>query len=246
MTWSAIIPAVDERETLARLLAEVRRLRPEAIIVVANGDPGGAVATLATRAGARVIRHEAPVGHDVGRALGASEAPPGHLLFVDADLPVTAGDLEPFLRAVDSGVDVALNRLDPYIQAAARLHPVNAAKRFLACALQRPDLGCASLTAVPHALSRRAYEVLGPAVLAVPPLALSRAVLEGLQVEAVHPVDVVRPNARRPGLNLGHTSPVEQLILGDHLEAINWVLQRQGSPRGPFSDLGRHRELLPR
>ncbi|HWI66751.1 MAG TPA: hypothetical protein VNT75_33480, partial [Symbiobacteriaceae bacterium] len=67
----------------------------------------------------------------------------------------------------------------------------------------------------------------------------------GLRVEAVHAVDVVGANARRPGLNLGLANPMADLILGDHLEAIAWVLERFGSPRGPFGDLGRRRELLP-
>lgn len=243
MATSIIIAAVDETVTLARVLHEVRRLKPLEIIVVANG-PGDGPARVAAEAGARVIRFAERVGHDVGRAMGAAEARGTALVFLDADLPVPAVDLAPFVRAVGEGVDLALNRLDPYIHPAARLHPVNAAKRFLACALERRDLGCASLTAVPHALSRRAVEHLGTAVLAVPPLALAQAVLGGLRVEAVHPVNVVRLNLRRPGVNTGQENPVEQLILGDHLEAIDWVLRRHGGARGPFGDLGRRRELL--
>jgi len=64
-------------------------------------------------------------------------------------------------------------------------------------------------------------------------------------VEAVHAADVVGANARRPGLNLGLANPMADLILGDHLEAIDWVLRQSSSPRGPFTDLGRRRELLP-
>jgi glycosyltransferase involved in cell wall biosynthesis len=242
---SAVIAAVDEIETLPRVLAEVRRVAGEAIVVV-NG-PDDRTARAAATAGARVVRYDTQVGHDVGRALGAAQAGGDVLLFLDADLPVPAADLRPFCTAVlAGGVDVALNQLDRYIHPDARLHPVNAAKRFLNCALGRPDLGCASLTAVPHGLSRRALGVLGVGALAVPPLAMARALAAGLTVTAVHGVDVVRPNARRPGLNLGRSSPVEQLILGDHLEAIHWVLGQTGDPRGGLSDLGRRRELLPR
>lgn len=227
------------------MLAQVRRLEPAEVIVVANG-PGEETARLAARWGARVLRHAERVGHDVGRSLGAAEAAGDALLFLDADLPVAAADLRPFGDAVSAGVDVALNRIDAYIHPQARMHPVNAAKRFLGCALRRPDLGFASLTAIPHALSRRAVAALGAAALAVPPLALAKAVLGGLRVEAVHAVDVVGANVRRPGLNLGLSNPVADLILGDHLEAIDWVLARAGNPRGPFSDLGRRRELLAR
>lgn len=240
-----IIAAVDEVATLPKVLAQVRRLEPSEVIVVANG-PGAETAAVAARWGARVIRHTERVGHDVGRALGAAAATGDVLLFLDADLPVCAGDLQPFVSAVAAGIDVALNRIDPFVHPQARVHPVNAAKRFLSCALRRPDLGFASLTAIPHALSRRAVDALGPAALAVPPLAMTEAVLGGLRVEAVHAVDVVGGNARRPGLNLGPASPVADLILGDHLEAIARVLDRAGSARGPFTDLGRRRELLPR
>ncbi|HYG58606.1 MAG TPA: glycosyltransferase [Symbiobacteriaceae bacterium] len=240
---SVIIAAVDETATLPGVLAQAARLRPAEVIVVANGPDDG-VARIAAAAGARVIRHARRVGHDVGRALGAAAASGDTLLFLDADLPLAAGELLPFLQATAEGVDLALNRIDPYIQPAARSHPVNAAKRFLTAVLQRPDLGYASLTAMPHALSRRAVEALGADALAVPPVALARAVQAGLVVAAVHPVDVVGPNARRPGVNLGRSSPVEQLILGDHLEAVSWLLAQERSSRGPFGDLGRQRDLL--
>jgi CTP:molybdopterin cytidylyltransferase MocA len=240
---SVIVAAVDETATLRQVLAQVRRLGVAEVIVVANGATEETART-ARAGGARVLRCAEKVGHDVGRGLGAACAEGDVLLFADADMPVPAEDLRPFLRAVQEGVDVALNRLDPYIRPEARLHPVFAAQRFLAAALGRPDLGCASLTAVPHALSRRAFRLLGPEALAVPPLALARAVAAGLRVEAVHPVDAVRLNARRPGLNVGRSSPVEQLILGDHLEAIGWVLGQAPGGRGGFTDLGRRRELL--
>lgn len=235
--------AVDEAATLRLVLEQARLLRPVELIVVVNG-PGMATERAAQAAGARVLRYGEPVGHDVGRALGAEAAAGDVLLFLDADLPVPALDLRPYVDAVEQGADLALNRLDPFIQPGARLHPVNSAKRFLNVVLDRRDLGVASLTAVPHALSRRAVATLGTAALAVPPLALARAVLAGLRVAAIHPVNVVGPNARRPGLNLGRASLMEQLILGDHLEAIDWVLAQRERPRAGFTDLGRRRDLL--
>ena len=243
---TVVIPAVDETGTLPQVLAAVARLRPGQVIVVANGE-GDGVAGQARAAGAEVIRSRERLGYDVGRAVGAEAARGEVLLFLDADLVLAPADLLPFIRAVtDDGVDVALNQLDPYIHPQARLHPVNAAKRFLNCTLGRADLGCASLTAVPHALSRRAVTTLGAAALAVPPRALAQASVGGLKIRAVHPVDVVRTNARRPGINLGRSSPVEQLILGDHLEAIHWLQSQQQSARCGLPDLGRRRELLPR
>lgn len=243
-TASAVIAAQDEAGTLGQVLKECRRLRLTEIIVVANG-PGDAVVRVAESGGARVVRFHERLGHDVGRAIGAVRAVGESVLFLDADIPIPADQLHPFLRAVESGVDVALNRLDPFLGPPSRLHPVNAAKRFLNATLGRPDLGCASLTAVPHALSRRTLERLGAGVLTVPPRAQAMALAAGLRVEAVHPVDVITGNPQRPGLNQGAFNPVDQLILGDHLEAIHWLHQHCGSPRGSFPDLGRRRELLP-
>lgn len=240
----AVIAAVDETDTLPRVLAELERLPLGEVIVVVNG-PSDGPARVAAAAGATVIRYRERIGHDIGRAVGAARAVGAPILFLDADLPVPSADLRPFLEAVAGGVDVALNRIDPFIHPQARLHPVNAAKRFLNCALGRPDLGLASLTAIPNALSVRAVERIGPAALAVPPRAQAVAVLSGLRVEAVHPVDVVRPNARRPGLNLGHSSPVERLIVGDHLEAVGELVHRTGDVRGGFTDLERRRDLAP-
>lgn len=241
---AAIIAAVDETETLPAVLEQVGRLCLSSVLVVVNG-PSEKPARLAAAAGATVIRHEHRVGYDVGRGLGAAHASDADaLLFLDADLPIPAHDLRPFVEAALTGVDVALNRIDRYIQAGARLHPVNSAKRFLNAVSGRRDLGCASLTAIPHALSRRALAHLGVAVLATPPLALAQAIAAGLRVEAVHAVDVVSSNARRPGLNEGGDSPVEQLILGDHLEAIAWLQRTRGDARAGFTDLGRRRDLL--
>jgi glycosyltransferase involved in cell wall biosynthesis len=241
---TVIIPVVDETASLRHLLTVLSRWEFAACIVVVNGVDDGPAA-LARRMGARIIRHCERVGHDVGRALGAAAAAPGSLLFLDADLNFGETDLLPFIEAVNRGVDIALNRIDPYIHPAARLHPVNAAKRFLNAALGRSDLGCGSLTAVPHAISRRALETLGAPSLSVPPRAMTQAVLAGLTVQAVHAVDVVRPNPQRPGVNIGRSNPVEQLIIGDHLEAISYLVQARGESRGGFSDLWRKRELLP-
>lgn len=239
----AVISAQNEVRTLGAVLQECRRL-DLAVTVVANGCTDGS-AELAADLGARVLAFPKPLGHDVGRALGAAaHRDAATILFLDGDLVIKAHDLHPFLVAVRHGVDVALNNVDPFCPPRTNLHPVMAGKRFLNLALGRPDLGTNTLTAVPHALSARALARLPLTALAVPPLAQVQAILAGLRVEAVHAVDVIRTNRRRPGLNTGPgQETVEKLILGDHLEALGALLAALG-PRGGCTDLGRRRELL--
>ncbi len=239
MRVGAVIAARDEAQTLPGILRTLQALGVQPITVIANGCRDETV-PVARAHGVRVMEYPEALGYDVGRAVGAQATPDtAGVIFLDGDLALDQGDLIPFLRAVTGGIDVALNHLDPYIRPAALRHPVLAGKRFLNAALGRPDLGHSTLTAVPHALSRRALDLLRPSSLMVPTVAHVRAVLHGLRVEAVHAVDVIQRNPRRPG-----TDGCSRLILGDQLEALHELLANRG-PRGGCTDLGRQRHLVP-
>ena len=238
---SIIIPALNEKATLPAVLREAGRIHPRSeTIVVANGSTDG-TPDVARRLGAKVIWGPDPLGHDVGRRVGAEAAKGRALLFIDADMVIPAGRLRPFADAVlEGGVDVALNgysgppnRREP--------HPVVVAKHVLNAWLARPDLRGASLTAVPHALSRKALETIGPSVLDVPPLALAAAVIRGLEVRAVHTVQVGRLNPRRRRKD--SRDLLTSLVLGDHLQAIHGLIQEKGV-RGGYDDLGRLRDKV--
>lgn len=235
---SVVIPVMNERRTIAAVLRQVYRVHPRVeAIVVANGSTDG-TAAIAQRMGAKVVTYPFPLGHDVGRAIGARIARGRVLLFTDGDIVIAARDLIPFVRAVEQGTDVALNK---YIGPVNKfdVHSVVLAKHALNVSLSRPDLAGTSLTAVPHAVSRKTLETIGPEQLAVPPKAHAMAVHCGLQVRAVHHVDVgARNRLRRRGSG---RDPVEELIVGDHLEAMHWILQHSGG-RGGKTDLFRIRE----
>ena len=241
---AAVISAMNEERIIERVIAEVRRVKGlERLIAVVNGS-ADSTSSLARKLGAEVLEYPERLGHDVGRSVGAAGTDADAVLFLDGDFVVPASDLEPFVEAVRRGVDLALNNLTPLYSERALDHSVNVGKRFLNLACGRPSLGLSTLTAVPHALSRRAIELLGPEALAVPPLAQAKAVLSGLVVRAVHPVDVISPNPLRPGLNTGHgEETVERMILGDHLEALAYLLESLG-PRGGLTDLGRKRGVI--
>lgn len=237
---SVIIPAMNEERTIATVVREAARIcRDVEVLVIVNGSTDD-TAGEAERAGARVLLYPEALGHDAGRKVGAAAARGQILLFTDADIPIPAEHLAPYVQAVLNGVDVALNDYNGPVTRNP-VHPVVEAKHILNSLLSRPDLGGASMTAIPHALSRKALEVINISSLEIPPLAHAKAVLGGLQVKAVHHVPVGKWNPVRLKKRSG-ADPLSQVVLQDHLEAIRWITDTRG-PRGGYPDLQRVRSL---
>lgn len=235
---SVIIPAMNEAGKIAAVIAEARAVHPATeVIVVANGCRDH-TEMAAERMGAKVLAFADPLGNDVGRSVGAQAAKGQILLFTDSDMVIPSSGLKPFVHAVQSGVDVALN---DYTGPTDRslVHRVILAKYTLNSMLGRPDLRGASMTAVPHAISRRALQTIGAEILSVPPKAQAAAVCRELRVEAVHRVEVGRLN---PGRAAGG-DPLEKLVLGDHLEALAALVAERGV-RGGFHDGERRRSMV--
>ena len=237
---SVIIPALNERRTIAAVIKEAFKVHPHTeVIVVANGSTDG-THKIAARQGAIVIYEKEQLGHDVGRYVGAQVAKGDVLLFIDGDMIIPSFQLVPFVRAVLTGVDIALNNyLGPVHR--APVHRVILSKHVLNMMLRRPDLRGSSLTTVPHAISRRALEEIGAQSLAIPPLAQAIAESKALKIKAVHLIQVGRLNPRRVKRSI--SDPLEPLVTGDHVEAISWLLQQRG-PRAGFTDLHRKRDKV--
>lgn len=237
---SVVIPVVNERKTIVRVIQQARGVHQDTeVIVVANGSTDGTKQT-AEKIGAKVIYFEKRLGHDVGRSIGAREAKGDIIVFTDGDIVIPSKQFVPLILAVQHGIDVALNK---YLGITRRknVHNVVLAKHALNIALSRPDLRGASMTTVPHAISRKALEVIGVENLAVPPKALAIAVQSGLAVRAVHYIDVGRLNPRkRRGYKV---DPLEKLIVGDHIEALEWLINCT-DVRGNMPDLERMRDIV--
>lgn len=237
---SVIVPVMNERRTLARVLREASKVHPQTeVIAVVNGSTDGSL-QIARRSGARVIVFDRPLGHDVGRSIGAREAQGQILLFIDADMVIPASILRSFVDAVAGGTDVALNDYSGPTRR-VEVHGVVLAKHALNALLDRPDLQGTSMTAVPHAISRRALEKIGSPALAVPPLAHAMAIHANLNIARVRHVDVGQLNPLR--IKRERTHSLEPLIIGDHLEAIHWVL-RNTDDRGGNGDGIRKRWMV--
>lgn len=241
---SAIIPVAEERETIAQVIQSVRKVGVDEIIVVANGaDP--LTKQIALKHHVRLISFPERLGHNVGRAIGAAQATGDVLLFVDGDFPIAPRDLSPFIQQVENGqVDVALNDLKPLLHRFVPIDTISLFKYFLNLVLLRPDLYNNSLTAIPHAMSRRVLETIGFRSLMIPPLAQVKAIRSGFKVGAVHYVDVVKPNRIREehAIRNGRI-PAFERIFGDHLEALHYLCQ-QTNIRGGLPDGERKREIL--
>jgi glycosyltransferase involved in cell wall biosynthesis len=237
---SVIVPVMNERKTLRRVLREASQVHPRTeVIVVVNGSTDGSL-EIARKSGARVLVYKRPLGHDVGRSIGAREAQGDTLLFIDADMVIPAAILRAFVDAISQGADVALNDYSGPVKK-VNVHGVVLAKHALNQLLGRPDLEGASITAIPHALSRKALDIIGTSALSVPPLAHTMAICEGLNVRRVIHVNVGRLNPMR--LNRERNHSLAPLIIGDHLEAIQWWLRKTDS-RGGYEDRDRQRWMV--
>ncbi len=232
---SVIIPASSEAATMASVLQEVEQLRPREIIVVVNGSRDETAHIVAERHH-RLVEFSERLGHDVGRSIGAFLATGSVLLFVDADIVIPWTELEPFVRAIESGFDVALNDIDTIVSKYP-WDPVSVQKIWLNVCLGRRHLETASLTAVPHALSRTVFRYITPDDLSVPPKAYAKLVTANAQITKAHIVDVVTTNKIHGwhGVDSGHDLMAD-LIVGDHLEALDWLRITPTVVAGEHSD----------
>ncbi|MCI3919939.1 glycosyltransferase [Paenibacillus sp. TRM 82003] len=236
-----VIVARNEEAMIREVMHSAKRLAPEEIIVVVNGSTDR-TADIVREEGVRLLEFPEALGHDVGRAIGALQARSEVLLFLDGDIVFEPEELWPFIAACRNGSHVALNDVNAFYQSVRMIDGVSMAKQYLNRMACTPHLGFGSLTAVPHAMTREAIERIGHAHLAVPPKAQAIAAVNGLTLSLVRGVDVFRTNRRRRFNAGGTDNLVEQMILGDHVEALQWMQEYFG-PRVFFPDLMRRRDL---
>ncbi|MDQ0901544.1 MULTISPECIES: glycosyltransferase [unclassified Paenibacillus] len=239
---AVIMTVMNEEATMQGLIEQLNRLPFDEIIIVVNGSQDQTYQKARQLSHATIIYYPHPLGHDIGRSLGAKVAQSEILLFIDGDIPLRAEELVPFIYAVDQGMDVALNNIMPYIPLFSERDAVSHVKEFLNRSLRRPDLQVNSLTSVPHAISRHALNTVGYADLSVPPKAQASAILNGLRIGAPYSINVISKN-RRNKHNTSSSNPVANMIIGDHVEALKYAKSFKGN-RLTFPDNFRNRKLL--
>lgn len=240
---SFIISAHNEAETIWQLLSEIKKLNPFEIIVVENGSTDGTL-ELCKKQEVTLITFPTFIGHDVGRAIGAREAKGDILVFLDADIVFTKEQVQPFIDACSGKIDIVLNNINPYLRSSKMIDYVSMAKYFLNRMLGLSFLRYSSLTTVPHAIKKSVLEHIEYEQLAVPPKAQALAALKGLRIDHVQGVNVIRSNKKRK-YNVKTLNVVQEMIVGDHLEAIH-VVQQEIGLRGFLYDTVRKREVATR
>ena len=239
---AAVVSVRNEERTVGEVVRELTLLPLQEIVVVINGSSDGSYHAVCEWPSVTVVHYPEPLGHDVGRAVGARMTDADILLFVDGDFPIAAHKLAPYLAAVHRGADVALNDITPFFGPFRQWDDVSRVKAFLNRSLGRPELSAASMTAVPHAISRRALEAIGAPALMIPPKAQAAAIGRGLRVVLAPGVNVTRRNKPRD-TNAGQDNPVARLIIGDHYEALREAMLAGGA-RLDMADAARRRDLL--
>ena len=221
---TAIIAASNEEGTIGAIIKSAFHAGASQVVVVDNGSTDN-TQKVSKKAGAQVVSFPYRIGHDVGRAVGVMNYPSSYYLFLDGDVIISSQNLKPFITAVTrDGVDVALNNLSSLINN-RRWDEVTWSKYFLNLALEREDLDINTLTAIPHAISGKAMELIGPENLAIPTVATVKAVLSGINVKAIKEVDVISNNKYRKELhNSDKGNLTEQLIIGDMCQGLYELL----------------------
>jgi hypothetical protein len=240
----AIVSVMNEESTIVKVMEQLNRLPLDEIIIIVNGSSDRTLEKVRAHSHALIVHYPDPLGHDVGRSIGAKLSHSDILLFLDGDFVVEAEKLIPFIYDIERGSDLALNNITPYLPTFSLWDSVTLMKRFLNITLKRPELNANSLTAVPHALSRNALEHIGCSELMVPPKAQVNAILTGLRITAPTSVNVISMNKIRSH-NKGENNPVARLIIGDHVEALELAMKLKGE-RIAFPDIIRKREFLER
>ncbi len=108
MKISVIMPARNEAAALGAPLVELRRLLPQAELIVVDDGSSDATPTIAAERGARVISHPYPKGNGAAIKSGARAATGDILVFMDADGQHRPEDIPRLLAKVAEGYDMAV------------------------------------------------------------------------------------------------------------------------------------------
>jgi glycosyltransferase involved in cell wall biosynthesis len=99
---SVILPAKNEKQTIASVVKNILRLLPRAEVIVVNDGSTDDTALLAEQAGARVIHHPYPKGNGAAVKSGARAANGEVLVFLDADGQHDPADIPRLLARLEN------------------------------------------------------------------------------------------------------------------------------------------------
>lgn len=224
--FAAVIPAQNENIRTKQVIQNLLKLPLDLIVPVVNGCRDDTLEMCLSVPSPKVytLHFSTSLGIDVPRAVGAHFAHgmgADGVLFIDGDMTGDlAAPLKMLIRAVVSGTDCALTNCYPYIYAR---HPL--AKKILRYReiLNRKiglfhQLGLASPSHGPHAVSRKLLDTIPVAALAVPPVEIAYAKIAGLKIDVSAAISHPQLGSRDKPIE--HSRMVAHTIIGDCLEAL--------------------------
>ena len=105
---SIIIPAKNEAAAIGKVVSKILSLYPNAETIVVDDGSSDDTATLATKSGARVIRHPHSLGNGAAVKTGARHARGKVLVFLDGDGQHNPEDIPRLLEQLEAGHDMAI------------------------------------------------------------------------------------------------------------------------------------------
>ena len=105
---SVIIPARNEAASLAELLPALRRIQPQAEIIVVNDGSTDDTMRVCSTPGIEVINHPYSMGNGAAVKSGARAARGHVLVFMDGDGQHDPNDIPRLLEKLEEGYDMAV------------------------------------------------------------------------------------------------------------------------------------------
>ncbi len=105
---SIILPALNEASSITELIREIKRLHPDAEVIVVNDGSQDNTSEAAAAAGATVINHPYRCGNGAAIKSGARQAQGEILVFLDGDGQHDPADISQLLTRMDDGYDLAI------------------------------------------------------------------------------------------------------------------------------------------
>ncbi|WP_434510854.1 glycosyltransferase family 2 protein [Desulfitobacterium sp. AusDCA] len=219
--YDVVIPVKNEEKSILAVLTTVLRLPIRYIILVLNGCTDRTLELTRSIPDKRIhtIYFADSLGIDIPRAVGALYARKLNsqgVLFVDGDMSGNIfPNLKSLLNALDQEIDISLTNCYPYITHRAKLaHLVSRFRANLNKELRLfHDLGLATPTHGPHALSAKALESIPPEGIAIPPLSLVWATKLGLRIQVA--TSIRHEDLKSPRKHRKHARLIAETIIGD-------------------------------
>ncbi|NMA52047.1 MAG: glycosyltransferase family 2 protein [Peptococcaceae bacterium] len=227
---AAVVPVKNEEKKLPKTLATLLSMPFDLIIAVVNGSSDNSYNILQNSLNDRIIpvHFAEALGFDVPRAVGAKTAlvkGAGTVLFIDGDMDgELTENIQELVELVQTGrADMALTdcyygkNLKPPSKLAS--HVLQARQQLNTAIGLVKDIGTASPSHGPHAISRNFLLAIPLRELAIPPVALALAA----KMNFIVSIGTRVPNDAlgSPVKNARHSSLIAATIIGDCMEAIN-------------------------